>query len=339
MAPRPTKTQKPNVTNNVTSKPPQGIAIRERSRILHTVNVLPAKTRRQVVACLIEGVSVRSTCRLTGVAKGTVLKLLADLGAVCEEYQDLNLRNLRSQRVQCDEIWSFCYAKDKNAPSYKLKGREAGSIWTWTALDADTKLMISYHVGTRDARCATHFMRDVASRLANRVQLTTDGHHAYLQATSTAFGGEVDYGRLVKIYGPAPSSPETRYSQPQCIGAKLEVVDGAPDEKHISTSFVERSNLTMRMSMRRYTRLTNAFSKKVENHEHAVALNFMHYNFCRVHQTLKTTPAVAAGVTDHVWTLDELIALLPKPTRAPWGSKNPARRAKAAEAAQDPGPT
>jgi IS1 family transposase len=278
------------------------------------MNILDAKTRRQIVACLVEGNSIRGTCRLTGVAKGTVLKLLTDLGEACEEYQDTHIRGIRSQRVQCDEIWSFCYAKDRNAPSYKLKGREAGSVWTWTAIDAETKLIISYHVGTRDMRCATHFMRDVAARLANRVQLSTDGHHAYLYAVGAAFNGEVDYAQLVKIYGPAPSSPESRYSPPQCIGAEPHAITGYPEEKHISTSYVERSNMTMRMSMRRFTRLTNAFSKKVENLEHAVALHFMHYNYCRPHMTLgKRTPAMASGLTDHVWTLDELIDLLPKP--------------------------
>lgn len=290
------------------------------------MNRLDIATRARIVACLVEGSSIRATCRMTGAAKGTVLKLLADLGLACSEYQHQTLRNLNSKKVQCDEIWSFCYAKDKNVPSSLREPGVTGSIWTWTAIDADSKLMISYHIGTRDAWCACHFMKDVAARLANRVQLTTDGHKAYLEATYRAFKGEVDYAMLVKLYGPEPAGPG-RYSPPACIGTRIDLIDGEPNLDDVNTSYVERANLTMRMGMRRFTRLTNGFSKKVENLEHAVSLHTMHYNFCRPHMTLskrgaKVTPAMAAGVTDHVWTLDEVIALMPEPTVAPWGSKS-----------------
>jgi IS1 family transposase len=281
------------------------------------MNRLDTATRSRVIACLVEGSSIAATTRMTGVAKTTVLRLLVALGQACSEYQDRTLRGLSCKRVQCDEIWSFCYAKDKNVPSSMREPGVTGSIWTWTAIDADSKLIITYHIGTRDAGCARHFMRDVAARLANRVQLTTDGHHAYLEATWAAFQGEVDYAMLVKLYGPEPAG-SGRYTPPKCIGARIDLVDGEPDLDHTSTSFVERANLTMRMGMRRFTRLTNAFSKKVENLEHAVSLHTMHYNFCRPHQTLtkaagrKVTPAMAAGVADHVWTLDEMIALIPE---------------------------
>jgi len=269
----------------------------------------PAK-RKAVVASLVEGNSIRATCRMTGVAKATVMKLLLDLGIVCSVYQDATLRNLSCERIQCDEIWSFVYSKQKNVPSRKQG--EAGDVWTWVAVDSDTKLVPSFHIGPRDLRAATYFMSDLASRLSNRVQLTTDGHQAYLLAVKGAFSGEVDYAQLVKVYGSTSDSkkPERRYSPAVCLEAIPNRVSGDPDPDHISTSHVERLNLTMRMSIRRYTRLTNAFSKKIENHAAAVALHFMHYNFCRVHQTLGTTPAVAAGVTDHVWNIDEVIALL-----------------------------
>ncbi|HEY4013452.1 MAG TPA: DDE-type integrase/transposase/recombinase [Polyangiaceae bacterium] len=283
------------------------------------MNVLDAVTRKQIVACLVEGNSIRATCRLTGAAKGTVLKLLADLGAACRAYHDAHVRNLKCRRVQCDEIWSFVGAKDKNVlPDEEGFGR--GSIWTWTAIDAETKLIAAYHVGTRDAGCAYEFMTDLASRISTRIQLTTDGHKAYLNAVADAFGPSgVDYAMLVKLYGEVPPGA-ARYSPPQCIGANLNPIMGAPEMEHVSTSHVERQNLTMRMSMRRFTRLTNGFSKKVENLEHAVAIHFMHYNFCRVHQTLRVTPAMAAGVSDHVWEIDDLIAIMPKPVARPWGS-------------------
>lgn len=281
--------------------------------------MLDAAKRKQVVACLVEGNSIRATCRLTGVAKGTVLKLLADLGMACREYHDAHVRNLRSQRIQCDEIWSFVGAKDKNVlPDEEGFGK--GSIWTWTAIDADTKLMAAYHVGTRDAGCAYEFMSDLASRLAHRVQLTTDGHKVYMNAVADAFGPSgVDYAMLVKLFGEVPPGV-ARYSPPQCIGTNLNPIMGDPDMAHVSTSFVERANLTIRMQNRRFTRLTNAFSKKAVNLEYSIAITFMHYNFCRVHQTLRVTPAMAAGLTDHVWDIDELIALMPKAVARPWGS-------------------
>lgn len=274
------------------------------------MNRLSNERRAQVVRALIEGNSIRSTSRMTGVAINTVVKLLIDLGGTCAEYHDQNVREVPSRRIQCDEIWSFCYAKQKNVPLGKQGGFGFGDVWTWTAIDADSKLCVSWLVGGRDSGWALEFMDDVASRLQYRVQLTTDGHKAYLIAVEDAFGSNVDYATLQKLYGKAQKEEETRYSPAVCTGVKLDVIQGDPDPKHISTSYVERQNLTMRMGMRRFTRLTNAFSKKIENHMCAVALYFMHYNFCRAHQTLKTTPAVAAGLADHVWSIEELVALL-----------------------------
>jgi IS1 family transposase len=273
------------------------------------MNKLNPERRAQVVAALVEGNSIRATVRMTGVAKNTVVKLLVDLGSACWDYQDATLRDLRCKRIQCDEIWSFVGAKAKNADPAKVATGEAGDVWTWVALDADSKLAVSWLVGGRDAGYATEFMQDVADRLGNRVQLTTDGHKAYLDAVEDAFGADIDYAQLVKLYGEAPEA-EKRYSPAQCNGCRKTPVTGNPDRRHISTSFVERQNLTMRMSMRRFTRLTNAFSKKVENHAAAVALHFMWYNFGRVHQTLRVTPAMEAGITDHVWSLAEVVALL-----------------------------
>jgi IS1 family transposase len=273
------------------------------------MNQLDSKCRAAIVAVLVEGNSIRATSRMTGAAKGTVLKLLGDLGRACEAYHRRTLINLRSKRVQCDEVWSFCYAKQKNLPA-KLRGKPGvGDVWTWTAMDADSKLVISWLVGQRDAGYATEFINDVAARLATRVQLTTDGHRTYLDAVEGAFGANVDYAMLVKLYGEAPEA-EKRYSPAQCIGCHKTRIEGNPDPRHVSTSFVERQNLTMRMSMRRFTRLTNSFSKKLENLEAAVALHFMWYNFGRVHQTLRVTPAMEAGVADHVWTLEEIVGLL-----------------------------
>ncbi len=278
------------------------------------VNVLNKDKRASVIAALVEGNSIRATVRMTGASKNTVVKLLCDLGRACSDYQDKAFRNLKCRRVQCDEIWSFVYAKDKNCPSEKKKDG-AGSVWTWTAICADSKLIPCWFVGQRDAGCAYHFMHDLKDRLANRVQLTTDGHRAYLSAVEDAFGSEIDYAMLEKIYGSVNEAPDTRYSPAICMGARKAVITGKPDVNHVSTSYAERQNLTMRMSMRRFTRLTNGFSKKLENHEHALALYFMHYNFCRIHQTLRVTPAMEAGVSDHVWSLDELLASLSNPRR------------------------
>jgi IS1 family transposase len=281
---------------------------------VHTLsmNNLPIERQIAVISALVEGNSICATVRMTGVAKDTVIKLLAKIGQACAEYQDKTLRNLPCKRIQCDEIWSFCYAKEKNLPA-DLRGKFGyGDVWTWTALCADTKIIPCWRVGGRDVWNAQNFMHDLASRLANRVQLTTDGHRAYLTAVEVAFGTKIDYAMLVKLYGNEPKGAETRYSPAQCIGAIRTPVTGNPDAKHISTSYVERQNLSMRMHMRRFTRLTNAFSKKVENHEHALALYFMFYNFCRVHQTLRVTPAMEAGVSDHVWELREIVALLDK---------------------------
>jgi IS1 family transposase len=279
------------------------------------MNRLSAEQRARVIAALVEGNSVRATCRMTGVAKNTVVKLLSDLGLVCSIYQDRLLRNLPCERVQVDEVWSFVYAKAKNVPENK-RG-EAGDVWTWVGLDADTKLVVSYHVGGRGPDDAVTFMHDLASRLRSRVQLTTDGHMPYLVAVPNAFGNEIDYATLIKLYGSPKATEQRRYSPAQLIGIDRRPQIGSPDETHISTSYVERQNLTMRMSMRRFTRLTNGFSKKVENHVAAISLHFFHYNFCRPHQTLGgKTPAMVAGVTDHVWPLSELIGLLSDAERA-----------------------
>jgi IS1 family transposase len=273
------------------------------------MNRLAIDKRTQLIAAPCEGVSINATCRMTGVAKHTVLKLLKDIGCACAAYHEAHVRSLRVRRVQCDEIWAFVYAKQKNVTAEQM-AQGAGDVWTWTAIDADTKLIISYTLGDRGAGTATTFMRDVAGRIVNRVQLTTDGHHVYVDAVEDAFGADIDYAMLQKIYGAPTDAPETRYSPATCIGCKTAVVTGDPDPDHISTSFVERSNLSMRMGMRRFTRLTNGFSKRLENHGHMVALYHMHYNFCRVHQSLRVTPAMEAGLTDHVWEIDELLKLL-----------------------------
>lgn len=274
------------------------------------MNKLSTKERVQIIAALVEGNSIRATCRMTGAAKGTVLKLLVDLGKACAKYQDEKLRGISCKQIQCDEIWSFCYAKEKNVPE-EMKGKLGfGDVWTWTAIDADSKLIVSYLVGDRSAGYARKFIDDLASRLAHRVQLTTDGHKAYLSAVEGAFGADVDYAMLDKIYNAPPREGQARYSPAECCGTRKVKIKGNPDIAKVSTSYVERQNLTMRMSMRRMTRLTNAFSKKIENQAHAVALHFMHYNFCRVHQTLRVTPAMEAKVSDHVWSLEELADLL-----------------------------
>jgi len=274
------------------------------------MNKLTQAKRVQIIAALVEGNSIRATCRMTGAAKGTVLKLVVDLGKACAAYQDRTLRNLTCKKIQCDEIWSFCYAKEKNVPE-EMKGKLGfGDVWTWTAIDADTKLIASYLVGDRSAIYARKFIDDLASRLAHRVQLTTDGYRAYLTAVEDSFGRQVDYAMLDKIYSMPPREGQSRYSPAECCGTKKKKILGNPDMAQVSTSFVERQNLTMRMSMRRMTRLTNAFSKKIENQAHAVALHFMYYNFCRIHQTLRVTPAIEAGIAKHVWTLEEIANLL-----------------------------
>lgn len=273
------------------------------------MNKLDTKRRAQIVAALVEGNSIRSTCRMTGAALHTVLRLLNEIGCACAEFHNRYVRDLHVRRVQCDEIWSFVGAKKKNVTVEK-KAEGWGDVWTWTAIDADSKLCISYLVGGRDAGWAMDFMEDCASRIRGRVQITTDAHRAYLEAVEGAFGMDVDFAQLQKIFG-APSEEEIRrYSPAKCIGCDMKVVLGNPDPQHVSTSYVERQNLTMRMSMRRFTRLTNAFSKKVDNHRHAVALYFFYYNFCRVHQTLRVTPAMEAGLADHIWSLEELVGLL-----------------------------
>lgn len=275
---------------------------------MFSMNRLDITKRAQILGLLVEGNSLRATSRLADVSINTVTKLLVDVGRACSEYQDKALRNLPCKRVQVDEIWSFVYAKEKNAPEAKRIAGEAGDIWTWTAICADTKLVPSWYVGERDSEAAMTFMDDLAKRLASRVQLTSDGHKPYLEAVEGAFGADIDYAMLVKVYGEAPDG-QRRYSPPVCIGARKSRIEGAPDPKHVSTSYAERNNLTMRMSIRRFTRLTNAFSKKVENHAHAVALHFMFYNFGRIHKTPRVTPAMAAGVTDHVWSLEEIAQL------------------------------
>lgn len=273
------------------------------------MNKLTQEKRVQVLSALVEGNSIRATVRMTGVAKNTVVKLLIDAGTVCAEYQNRVLRNLTCKKIQADEVWSFCYAKQKNVPEDKKGQFGFGDVWTWVAMDAETKLVVSWMVGHRNAKWAKAFMKDVASRLANRIQLTTDGHHTYFEAVDEAFGADVDYAMLVKMYG-QENPGEARYSPAKCTGTKRRIINGKPDRKDVSTSMIERQNLTMRMSMRRFTRLTNAFSKKIENLKHAVALHFMYYNFVRQHQTLRVSPAMAAGVTEHLWDMKDIVKLI-----------------------------
>ena len=278
------------------------------------MNRLSIEERSKILACLVDGNSIRATCRITGVAKGTVLKLLADVGAACRTYHDQHVRNVKAKRVQCDEIWSFCHAKAKNLHEDYKGVFGYGDVWTWTAIDADSKLIVSYSVAGRDATSANNFVKDLSGRLANRVQLTTDAYRMYFVAVDNAFGGDIDYAMLDKIYStPKGKESATRYSPGECCGTFKRRISGNPNKADISTSHIERQNLTMRMSMRRFTRLTNAFSKKVENLAHAVALHFLHYNFCRIHQTLRVTPAMEAGLTDHVWSLEEVVLLAAEP--------------------------
>jgi len=273
------------------------------------MNKLKIEKQAQVVVSLVEGNSIRATCRITGVAKNTVVKLLADLGKACAEYQNKAFKNLPCKHVQCDEIWSFCYAKEKNLPKDKKGKFGYGDVWTFTAIDADSKLIPSWLIGNRDLETATAFLEDLAGRLSNRIQLTTDGHKMYIDAVERSFGKDVDFSQLTKIYGQAVEG-QKRYSPPVCIGTIKQKINGNPETNKISTSYVERQNLTMRMNMRRFTRLTNAFSKKVENLYYAVALHFMYYNFCRIHQTLRMTPAMKAKVTDRLWEIEDILALL-----------------------------
>jgi IS1 family transposase len=273
------------------------------------MNQLSTAKRVQIIAALVEGNSIRGTSRLVGVTKDTVLDLLAKIGTACAHFQDICLTDLPCTHLQADEIWSFVYAKQKNVEHAKRPVAGAGDIWTWTAICADCKLVPCWLVGLRDADYASAFMHDLKRRLKHRVQLTTDGHRAYLEAVESAFGAEIDYAMLIKLYGTSPEA-ETRYSPVECIGVQTQRIQGNPIWEHISTSYAERQNLTMRMAMRRFTRLTNAFSKKVANLQHAVSLHFMYYNFCRIHKTLRVTPAMEAGITRHVWDIEEIVALL-----------------------------
>lgn len=281
------------------------------SRRPHVVdmNKLSREARAQILGLMVEGMSIRAISRTTGASKNTIVKLLEDAGEAFADYQDRTLRNLPCKRIQVDEIWAFCYAKAKNVATAKAAPEGAGDIWTWTAIDADTKLIPSFYVGARDSTAAQHFIGDLALRLTNRVQLTSDGHKPYLEAVEQSFGADIDYAMLVKLYGEAPG-PKGRYSPADCVGARKDRVEGNPDPKHISTSYAERANLTMRMGMRRFTRLTNGFSKKAENHAHSVAIHTMHYNFVRIHQTLRCAPAMAAGVTTKLWELADMVKVL-----------------------------
>lgn len=276
------------------------------------MNKLPLEKRAQIVRLLVEGNSLRATSRIADVAFNTVLKFVPEVGSACIKFHNEKVQQVNAKRVQCDEIWSFVYAKEKNVENAKCAPDRAGDAWTWTAIDADSKLIISFAVGGRDAFTAQDFMNDVASRLKNRVQLTTDGFKPYLKAVDDAFDGEIDFAQLIKVYG-APegtNASERKYSPAECTGAEKKWISGDPEEKHISTSYVERQNLTIRMSNRRFTRLTNAFSKKIENHIYALALHFVYYNFCRIHKTLKVTPAMEAKLAVRVMTIEDIIRLI-----------------------------
>ena len=296
------------------------------------MNKLSTADRARILHLLCEGMSIRAITRTTGASKNTVAKLLVDAGRACMAYHDQYVRTVKASRIQCDEIWTFTYAKHKNVATAKAAPDHAGDTWTWTALDADSKLIVSWLVGGRDAEYAMWFMDDLRSRLRNRVQLTTDGHSAYLQAVEGAFGADVDFAQLVKIYGePAGrTTQERRYSPGECCGTRKRAVEGSPDLAHVSTSYVERQNLTMRMHMRRFTRLTNAFSKKVENHAYAVALHMMYYNFVRIHKTLRVTPAMAAGVSDRLWEIGDIVALIEKAESRVSRQRGPYRKREAA---------
>ena len=287
--------------------------------MLSNMNRMPLAERAKILGLLVEGMSLRAVSRVADCSINTVTRLLVDVGTACAKYQDKMLHNLPCKRVQCDEIWSFVGSKQKNVPADQQNVFGTGDVWTWTAICADTKLIASWMVGDRSGAAADAFIADLRSRLANRIQLTTDGHKVYVEAVEKAFGADVDYAMLVKVYGEGPASYERKYSPSEHIGTKTVRIEGQPDPAHISTSYVERQNLTMRMSMRRFTRLSNGFSKKVDNHMHAVALHFMHYNFGRIHKTLRVTPAMEARVSDHVWSLEEIAALVPVPVAKPRG--------------------
>jgi IS1 family transposase len=304
--------------------------------IMPGMNKLDTAKRAQILTMLCEGSSMRSVSRIADVSINTVSKLLADAGEACIAIHDETVRGVKAKRVQCDEIWAFCHAKQKNVATAKAAPAEAGDIWTWTALDADSKLIISYLVGGRDAGYAHEFMADVAGRLANRVQLTTDGHKAYLEAVEDAFGTDVDYAMLVKLYGDA-THPPGRYSPAECTGAKPHRVEGRPDPKHISTSYVERQNLTMRMSMRRFTRLTNGFSKKAEAHIHMVALYTVWYNFVRMHKTLRCSPAMAVGLSKTLWSMANVVVVIDARAKTPMPRGQYVTKAKRAAPAADAG--
>lgn len=287
------------------------------------MNKLPTEARVRILGMMVEGMSMRAIARLTGASKNTIVKFLRDAGEACARYQDEHLRELICKRIQVDEIWSFVGMKQKNVPAERKGEFGVGDVWTWTAIDADTKLAVSWLLGDRSADTAKLFMVDLAGRLRNRVQLTSDGHKPYLEAVEEAFGADVDYAMLVKIYGGSAEgeagSAQRKHSPAECTGCKRAVVAGSPDPDHVSTSYAERANLTMRMHMRRFTRLTNAFSKDAENHAHSIAIHFMFYNFVRQHQTLRISPAMAAGVTDRLWELADIVAMIdaaaPTPAR------------------------
>lgn len=291
------------------------------------MNKLPLAKRAQIIGMMVEGMSIRSIVRMTGASKNTIAKLIVEAGTAFAEYQDQAMHNLPCKRVQIDEIWSFVGAKEKNAsPEQKAKG--FGDIWTWTAICADTKLIPSFYVGERDGEAAMHFIDDLSRRMAHRIQLSSDGHKAYLDAVEGAFGGDIDYAMIVKMYGTAPESAKVRYSPAECTGIRKTKVTGNPDPEHVSTSYAERTNLSIRMGTRRFTRLTNAFSKKAENHAHAIAIYFVHYNFVRIHQTLRCTPAMAAGVSKTLWSIEDMVAVVDQWEAA---RKAPAAMPEAAE--------
>ncbi len=285
------------------------LTVKNKVHIMRGMNKLPADKRAMILTLLCEGNSLRAVTRITGASINTVTKLHIDAGRACKRFHDEAVRNVKSRRVQCDEIWSFTYAKQRNVAAAKSAPVQSGDTWTWTALDADSKLIVSFLVGGRDAQYAHAFVADISGRLANRVQLTTDGHKAYLDAVEEAFGANVDYAMLVKIYG-EPVGAIGRYSPGECVGTEQRRVEGRPDPAHVSTSYVERQNLTMRMHMRRFTRLMNAFSKKIENHAYAVALHCVFYNFVRIHKTLRVTPAMAAGLTNRLWEVSDIVKLI-----------------------------